>query len=158
MRPDDENSNYRLVRERLIDRLERGPAVEHRIRGELPAEQAADGYESELRGVALDLVLLGMGADGHTASLFPNDRALEERERRAVAVSRPDFERVTMTLPVLSASEAVVFLVVGQDKADAVRRAFAEAPSPATPASLVRSSGRTTYTFLDRGAASALEP
>ena len=158
MRPDDENSNYRLVRERLIDRLERGPAVEHRIRGELRAEQAADGYESELRGVALDLVLLGMGADGHTASLFPNDRALEERERRAVAVSRPDFERVTMTLPVLSASEAVVFLVVGQDKADAVRRAFAEAPSPATPASLVRSSGGTTYTFLDRGAASALEP
>ena len=154
VRPDDENSNYRLVRQRLLDRLHRGPAVEHRIRGELPAERAAEEYENELRGVTLDLVLLGIGSDGHTASLFPNDPALEEHERSAVAVRRPDFDRVTLTLPVLNGSNVVLFLVVGAEKADAARRAFRDPPSPATPASLVRSSSGTTYAFLDRGAAS----
>ena len=156
VRPDDEHSNYRLVRERLLDRLRRGPAVEHRIRGELRAERAAEEYEGELRGVTLDLVLLGLGSDGHTASLFPNDPALEERARNAVAVRRPDFDRVTLTLPVLNGSNIVLFLVVGADKADAARRAFRDSPSPATPASLVRSSNGTTYAFLDRGAAAEL--
>jgi 6-phosphogluconolactonase len=155
--PDDERSNYRLVREGLLDRLQRGPAVEHRIRGELPAEQAAAEYELELRGVVLELVLLGIGADGHTASLFPNDPALEEETRRAVAVRRPDVDRVTLTLPVLREANVVLFLAVGPDKADAVRRAFVEPPSPATPASLVRSSRGTTYAFLDQGAASTLK-
>jgi 6-phosphogluconolactonase len=130
--------------------------VEHRIRGELPAERAAEEYESELRGVTLDLVLLGMGSDGHTASLFPNDPALEEGEHSAVAVRRPDFDRVTLTLPVLNGSNVVLFLVVGAEKAEAARRAFRDPPSPATPASLVRSSAGTTYAFLDRGAASEL--
>jgi 6-phosphogluconolactonase len=150
--PDDEGSNYRLVRERLVEQVER-PPTEHRVLGELPAEEAAERYDGELRGVVLDLVLLGIGADGHTASLFPNDPALQERERRAVPVRRPDAERVTMTLPVLSAAQVVVFLAVGADKRDAVRRAFAEPPSPATPASLVRSAAGTTYAFLDRAAA-----
>jgi 6-phosphogluconolactonase len=156
VRPDDEHSNYRLVRERLLDRLQRGPAAEHRIRGELPAERAAEEYEHELRGVTPDLVLLGIGSDGHTASLFPSDPALEERELSAVAVRRPDFDRVTLTLPVLNGSNVVLFLVVGADKADAARRAFRDPPSPGTPASLVRSSSGTTYAFLDRGAASEL--
>jgi 6-phosphogluconolactonase len=155
--PDDERSNYRLVRERLFDRLQRGPAVEHRIRGELSPEQAADAYELELRGVELEVVLLGIGADGHTASLFPNDPALDEEVRRAVAVRRPDVDRVTLTLPVLRAAQVVLFLVVGADKTEAVRRAFAEPPSAATPASLVRSSRGTTYAFLDNAAASALQ-
>jgi 6-phosphogluconolactonase len=157
VRPSDDRSNYRLVRERLLDRLERAPAVEHRIRGELSSERAADQYDSELRGVSLELVLLGIGPDGHTASLFPNDPALEEKERRAVGVHRPDVDRVTMTLPVLCAAANVVFLVVGADKADAVRRAFGDITSPATPASLVRSEDGTTYAFLDRGAAAELE-
>jgi 6-phosphogluconolactonase len=157
VRPDDERSNYRLVRERLLDGLERGPSVEHRIRGELPAERAADVYESELRGVVLDLVLLGIGDDGHTASLFPNDAALAEQMRSAVAAHRPDVDRVTLTLPVLQAAGRVVFLVVGAEKADAVKRAFAEPPSPTTPASLVRASRGTTYAFLDRAAASDLQ-
>jgi 6-phosphogluconolactonase len=153
--PDDERSNYRLVRERLLARIERRP-VEHRVLGELPAEEAAERYDSELDGVVLDLVLLGIGSDGHTASLFPNDPALEERERRAVDVRRPDTDRVTLTLPVLSAAPAVVFLAAGAEKRDAVRRAFAEPPSPATPASLVRSTAGTTYAFLDRAAAGDL--
>jgi 6-phosphogluconolactonase len=150
--PDDEASNYRLVRERLLERVERRPE-EHRVFGELPPDEAADRYDSELRGLVLDLVLLGIGADGHTASLFPNDAALGEKARRAVAVHRPDVDRVTLTLPVLSAARIVVFLAVGADKEDAVRRAFAEPAGRATPASLVRSTGGTTYAFLDRAAA-----
>jgi 6-phosphogluconolactonase len=155
--PGDERSNYRLVRERLLDRLDRGPAAEHRIRGELPAEQAADEYESELRGVALDLVLLGIGPDGHTASLFPNDPALDELLRSAVAVHRPDVDRVSLTLPVLRGADIVLFLATGPDKADAVGRAFGEPPSPAIPASLVRSAAGMTYAFLDRESGTKLE-
>jgi 6-phosphogluconolactonase len=155
--PHDERSNYRLVRERLLDRLERPPAVEHRVLGELPPHEAADRYDAELRGVVLDLALLGIGPDGHTASLFPNDPALEEDARRAVAVPRPDSHRVTMTLPLLRDATQIAFLAVGADKADAIRRAFAEPPSPATPASLVRSAAGITYAFLDRAAAAELE-
>jgi 6-phosphogluconolactonase len=155
--PDDERSNYRLVRERLLDRLEHQPAAEHRVLGELPAEEAAERYESELRGIVLDLVLLGIGADGHTASLFPNDPALEEQQRGAVAVHRPDVDRVTLTLPVLTGAENVVFLATGAEKRDAVLRAFAERTGPATPASLVRSAAGTTYAFLDRAAAGEIE-
>jgi 6-phosphogluconolactonase len=154
--PHDERSNYRLVRERLLDRLERSPGAEHRVRGELPAAEAADQYEAELRGVVLELALLGIGPDGHTASLFPNDPALEEEERRAVAVRRADVDRVTMTLPLLRGAVQVVFLAVGRDKADAIRRSFGEEPSPATPASLVRSTAGTTHAFLDREAAAEL--
>ena len=156
--PHDERSNYRLVRERLLDRLERGPAAEHRVRGELPASTAADQYEAELRGVVLELAVLGIGPDGHTASLFPNDPALEEEARQAVAVRRPDVDRVTMTLPVLYGAAQVAFLAAGADKTDAIRRAFGEEPSPATPASLVRSTAGITYAFLDRAAAAELEP
>jgi 6-phosphogluconolactonase len=154
--PEDERSNDQLVKERLLDLLERPPAVEHRVLGELPPEQAAEKYDSELQGVSLDLVMLGIGPDGHTASLFPNDAALEERERRAVAVHRPDVDRVTMTLPVLRGAAIVVFLVLGLDKAAAVARAFGDITDHATPASLVRSDTGVTYAFLDRAAASGL--
>jgi 6-phosphogluconolactonase len=153
--PEDERSNYRLVRERLLDQLERPPVV-HRVRGELPSAEAADLYDDELRGVTLDLVLLGIGPDGHTASLFPNDPALDEQERRAVAVHRADVDRVTMTLPVLCGAAQVVFLAVGADKTDAIRHAFAEPPGPETPASLVRATTGVTYAFLDRAAAAEL--
>ncbi len=102
--PDDERSNYRLVRESLLDRLDRKPAIEHRVRGELSPEEAADAYDHELRGVVFDLALLGIGPDGHTASLFPNDPALDELQRRAAAVPRPDVDRVTATIPQLNAS------------------------------------------------------
>ncbi|HEX7256109.1 MAG TPA: 6-phosphogluconolactonase [Gaiellaceae bacterium] len=154
--PDDERSNYRLVRESLLDRLDRGPAIEHRVRGELPPDEAADAYEAELRGVVFDLVLLGIGPDGHTASLFPNDPALDELRRRAVAVHRPDVDRVTVTIPPLNASDTVVFLAVGAEKADAVARAFTGKPDPATPASLVRSASGTTIALVDRAAATRL--
>ena len=109
-----------------------------------------------MRGVGLDLVLLGIGADGHTASLFPNDPALDELKRKAVAVPRADVDRVTLTLPVLRATPLVVFLATGEDKADAVRRVFAEPESPAAPASLVRAVDGVTYAFLDRAAAAEI--
>ncbi len=154
--PDDERSNYRLVRESLLDRLDRKPSIEHRVRGELSPEEAADAYELELRGVVFDLALLGIGPDGHTASLFPNDPALDELGRRAVAVPRADVDRVTATIPQLNASPTVVFLVVGGEKAEAAARSFAAPPDPATPAGLVRSASGTTIALLDRAAAARL--
>ena len=145
--PGDDRSNQRLVQESLLDRVLVPPFV-HPIPTRLAAEAAATAYDAELRGQILDLVLLGLGADGHTASLFPHAPSLEERERLALAVEpglEPFVERITLTIPALESAGHVVFLVVGEGKADAVRRAFAQEPSPATPASLVRSrSGATT--------------
>jgi len=155
--PDDERSNYLLAKRALLDRIDRQPAEVHRIRGELGGEAAAAEYDDELEGVTLGLALQGLGADGHTASLFPNSPALEERERRAVAVSHVDVERVTMTLPVLSAAARVVFLVVGESKAEAVARAFAGRPDPSTPASLLRAKNGATTAILDRAAAAKLD-
>jgi 6-phosphogluconolactonase len=156
--PDDDDSNFKLVKEHLLDALEGQPTV-HRIKGELGAQLAADAYEEELRGVALDLVLLGVGPDGHTASLFPYAASLHEEERRVLGVPGPPpevgptVERVTLTIPALSAGREVVFLVRGADKAEPVRRAFAEEPSVATPSSLVRSRAGETLVLLDADAA-----
>jgi 6-phosphogluconolactonase len=155
--PDDERSNYLLVKRTLLDRIESQPAAVHRIRGELGGEAAAAEYDRELEGIRLGLALQGIGDDGHTASLFPGSPALEERERRAVAVPHEDAERVTMTLPMLAGAERVVFLVVGEGKADAVARAFSGEPGPETPASLLRSERGSTIAFLDRAAAASLD-
>jgi 6-phosphogluconolactonase len=158
--PDDENSNYRMAKRALLDRLESPPVAVHPIPGELGREEAAYAYEEELGSTALDLLLLGLGPDGHVASLFPGKPALEVTDRRVVG-SEPGLEpwvdRVTLTLPTLRAAEEILFVVSGESKADAVRRAFAAEPSPDTPASLVRAdSGRTTA-ILDRAAAAAIE-
>ena len=157
MPPEDKRSNYLLVKNRLLDRIEQQPVEVHRIRGELGGEPAAAEYDRALDGVKLGVALQGLGDDGHTASLFPGSPALEERERRAIAVAREDIERVTMTLPVLSEAGRVVFLVVGETKADAVARAFAGPPDPTTPASLLRSSEGETIALLDRAAAAKLD-
>ena len=156
--PDDPLSNQRLVRESLLDRLAVPPAVQP-VRTDLPAEEAADAYDRALRGVRLDLALLGLGPDGHTASLFPHAPALDVRDRLAVAAAAglpPPVERVTMTIPALAAAVHVVFLAVGADKAEAALCAFAAPPSPATPASLVRSESGTTTVVLDDAAAALL--
>jgi len=154
--PDDERSNYLLAKKTLLARIERQPKEVHRIRGELGGAQAAAEYQRLLDGVRLGLALQGVGPDGHTASLFPNSPALEERERRAVAVPHEDVERVTMTLPVLSAAQQVVFLVLGEQKADAAARAFGGEPDAGTPASLLRSRDGETIALLDRPAAAKL--
>jgi 6-phosphogluconolactonase len=156
--PDDPLSNYRLVRETLLTELFQPPVV-RRVHGEFPPIEAAAAYDEQIGGIPLDLALLGIGPDGHTASLFPGSPALEERER-AVVATEPGFEpfvpRVTLTLPMLSAAALVVFLVVGEDKANAVAHAFGREPSPATPASLVRSASGRTVAVLDQAAAALL--
>lgn len=156
--PADGRSNYRLIREALLDGLARPPAAVHRVRGELPPEEAAAEYHAVLDGVVLSLAVMGIGPDGHTASLFPNAPALDETERRAVAAEaglEPFVPRVTTTRPLLAAARTMLYLVTGEGKAEAVERAFAGEPSPATPASLVR--GQRTVAILDRAAASRLQ-
>ena len=157
--PEDERSNFRLAQETLLDRVEARPREVQRIHGELGAEEAAAEYDRLLRGVRLDLVLLGLGPDGHAASLFPGQPTLDERERRAVpaeAKLEPFVDRVTMTVPVISSAPVVLFIVAGARKADAVERAFERPPTAETPASLIRSaSGRTTV-VADTAAAAGL--
>jgi 6-phosphogluconolactonase len=155
--PADGRSNYRVVRESLLDGLARPPAEVHRVRGELEPEEAAAEYDAALQSVTLDLGVMGIGPDGHTASLFPNAPALDETERRAIAAEagmEPFVPRVTMTRPTLAAARMLLYLVTGEGKADAIGRAFAGEPSPDTPASLVR--GIETIAILDRAAASGL--
>ena len=157
--PDDDRSNYKLTRENLIDLLEVRPKEMRRIRGELGTEAAAQEYDVLLQDVRLGLVLLGLGPDGHAASLFPNAPTLAERERRAVPAEaglEPFVERVTMTVPVLSSAPKVLFIVTGAEKAEAAERAFARPPSLETPASLIRSIPGTTRVVADRAAASVL--
>ncbi len=154
--PGDSRSNYRLVRTTLLDSLSRSPEV-HRVRGERLPEEAAALYNDELEGVTLDLALNGIGPDGHTASLFPASPALGEQVLRAVAVEaalEPYVPRVTMTPKVFAETGVLVYLVTGERKAAVVKAAFADEPSPATPASGIR--GRTTIAILDAAAASLL--
>ena len=155
--PEHEWSNYRLAKRALLDRV-RGHAA-HRIEGELGADEAAARYDGLLREVNLDFVLLGLGRDGHAASLFPNAPGLDERQRRAIAAAPqldPLVDRVTMTIPVLEAAPVLVWLVAGAEKAQAVRRAFAEPPRREVPGSLVRSRDGETIAILDREAAQLL--
>jgi 6-phosphogluconolactonase len=164
--PEDERSNYGMVRAALLDRIAGESPVVHRMEGERGPHEAADAYEHLLRetfshsGPQLDLVLLGLGPDAHCASLFPGQPTLDERERWAIGVDesgmQPYVPRVTLTLPALNAARDVVFLIAGADKADAVRRAFVEEPSREAPASLVAPvSGKLTL-LLDAAAAAGL--
>jgi 6-phosphogluconolactonase len=157
--PDDDRSNFGLARRTLLDRLAAQPERVHRIRGEDEPEAAAAAYDRELAGVTLDLVLLGLGPDGHVASLFPGSPGLGEDARLAVAAEpglEPFVPRVTLTLPPLCAGRTVLFLVSGESKAEAVARAFAGPPSPAAPGSLIRSAAGRTLAVVDAAAASRL--
>lgn len=163
--PDHEHSNYRMAREALLGRLDPAPVV-HRMRGELGPDAGADAYERELRDAfgegmpALDLALMGLGPDAHTASLYPDQPALAEQRRLCIGVGEAKLEpyvpRVTMTLPVFNAAREVVFLVSGEDKAEAVARAFAGPPTPAAPASLVRPASGRLVVLCDAAAAARL--
>jgi 6-phosphogluconolactonase len=156
---DDERSNVRLLRETIFAHLASEPRFFASEEG-LGPEEAAWRLDALLRyeGVP-EFQLLGLGPDGHTASLFPNAPALDEAERLAVATPagmEPFVDRVTMTIPALEGATHVVFLVTGDGKADMVKAAFATEPSKAIPASLVRSATGTTTVILDEAAASRL--
>ena len=157
--PDDERSNFRLAQEKLIVRLDGPPARVHRIRGEDEPAAAAAVYDQELKGTTLDLLLLGLGPDGHVASLFPHAPGLEETERLVIHAEPqldPYVERVTLTPPALRGARRIVFLVTGEQKTEAVAGALAGPPDPAVPGSLIRSEHGETLAILDRQAASRL--
>ena len=157
---DDERSNYGMARRALLDRISTRPATVHRMRGELGREDGALDYEQELAAVQrFDLLLLGLGPDGHLASLYPEQPTLDVTDRRAIGAEaklEPFVDRITLTLPVLRAAADVMFLVAGADKADAAQRAFAGEPSHATPGSLVRAHDGRTVAVLDAAAAAKL--
>ena len=156
--PDDDNSNYGMAKRALLDRLDTGPRAVHRIEGELGKDEAAARYETELGDTQLDLVLLGVGPDGHVASLFPDAPTLRQRKKvlPAEAGLEPFVDRVTLSVPALRSAKEIVFVLAGEGKADAAARAFAAEPSQDTPASLVRATGGRTVAILDRAAAAKL--
>ena len=156
--PDHEHSNFGMADRALLSRVD--GATVHRMRGELGPDEGAAAYEAELDEFGLDvldLTLLGMGPDAHICSLFPGDAALAERERRVVGVETPGMaplvSRITLTLPVVNSSGQIVFLVTGEDKAEAVRRVFAGPPDPDAPGSLVEGN---VMALLDPAAAARL--
>jgi len=164
--PDDEKSNYRLAREALLDPLDGDAQCEvKRIPGELGPFEAADAYERELEAAGrprFDLVLLGLGPDGHIASLFPDQPSLQERSRLVVGVPEAGLEpfvpRVSLTLPALANARRMVFLVQGEEKAEAVAAAFGPQvdPHPHVPASLVPRLVDDLLVLVDREAAARL--
>ena len=149
--PDDPESNYGMARDALLRHVPVLPEAVHRMEGEsTPLEDAAERYALVLPE-HLDLVLLGMGADGHTASLFPGREALEERGRRVVATTAADGSpRLSLTFPALESAHHVVFLVTGASKRaalDAIRR------GDDLPAGRVRPAAGDVTWIVDRAAA-----
>ncbi|MDQ4127210.1 MAG: 6-phosphogluconolactonase [Actinomycetota bacterium] len=163
--PDHEDSNYRMAHEALLSRVPVRSV--HRMRGELPPAEAAAAYEEELReffgpdGVpSLDLVLLGLGEDGHTASLFPETSALDATDRWVVAnpVLKLETTRLTLTLPVINAARNVTFLVADEGKAGALKEVLeGDADPRAYPAKLVRPPDGDLTWMVDRAAARLLK-
>lgn len=163
----DERSNHGMVEAALLERLpESGRPRVFRIRGEDGPERAAAAYEAQLRAELgdeprLDLVLLGLGADAHTASLFPGKPAVEETGRLVAPVPEAGLEpfvpRVTFTFRLIDAGREVVFLVAGSDKAAAVRRAFGPDPDASAPASRVQPTDAELLVALDEPAAAELK-
>ena len=162
----DPDSNARMVREELLTRLpsQTLPVFEP-VDTSCDLDGAADDYDARLRaalgeGGRLQLALMGLGPDSHTASLFPGKPALHVRDRLAVAVPdagmEPHVPRVTLTVPVFNAAEHVVFLVAGADKADAVARAFGSTPDSASPGSHIRPGSGVLRVLADQDAAAQL--
>jgi 6-phosphogluconolactonase len=164
--PDDAASNYRMAREALLDHVPLPQENVHRMRGEADPAQAALACEQELRGVfrassipALDLICLGMGDDGHTASLFPGTAALREQDRwivaQYVAVART--WRVTFTAALINAARAIAFLVEGAGKSETLWRVLEGPYQPdVLPSQLIQPAGGRTQWLVDAAAAAQL--
>ncbi len=168
--PDDKDSNYRMTREALLDKVPLKPENIFRIEGEFDPEQAAARYESAIRnhlrlegaeGPRFDVLSLGMGDDGHTASLFPHTAAINEMIRIAVAnqVPQKDTWRVTLTWPVINQAHDVFFLIAGKDKAQPVHDVLLGKYDPdVLPSQLIRPSNGRLLMLLDKDAAALLPP
>ena len=167
--PTDPDSNYRMADETMLAKIPVSGANVFRIKTENPdAAAVAENYEQTLRKFfqlepgqvpAFDLILLGMGPDGHTASLFPGTAALQEKSRLVLAnwVEKMKTYRITLTLPVLDAAGCVIFLVSGTDKAAALHAVLEEdVPGEQYPAKLVRPRQGKLIWLVDRAAASTL--
>ena len=165
--PDDPDSNYRLANESLFRPAGVGSGRIHRMKGEMEnLSAAAELYARELRVLAsddvphFDLVLLGLGSDGHTASVFPHSEALQERTRWVLPIldaPKPPRRRLTLTMPVLNAARQVIFLVSGENKARAVREVLqGTAPADDYPAKLVHPGPDRLLWLVDAGAGSLL--
>ncbi|HWG22439.1 MAG TPA: 6-phosphogluconolactonase [Terracidiphilus sp.] len=166
--PDDPDSNYRMTRETLLDHVPLPPAQIHRIEGELDPQVAAARYESELRNTfrlegaetpRFDLVALGMGDDGHTASLFPHTQAIHEMGRLVTAnhVPQKDTWRITLTWPVINHASSVFFLIAGAEKAQRVHEVFLGPRDPERlPSQLIWPASGILTLFLDKAAAALL--
>jgi len=167
--PTDPESNYRMANEAMLSKVPVAPGNVFRVETEKPdAVAAATAYEQTLRKFfaleagqvpAFDLILLGMGPDGHTASLFPGTEALQEKSKLFVAnwVEKLKTHRLTLTLPVLNAARCVAFLASGTDKAPVLKSVLeGDAPGEQYPAKLVRPAQGKLIWLLDRAAASSL--
>lgn len=167
--PTDPESNYRMAEEIMLSKIPVNAGNVFRIAAENPdAAAVAEAYEQTLRKFfqlqpgqvpVFDLILLGVGPDGHTASLFPNTAGLQEKTRLVIAnwVDKLKANRLTMTLPVLNSAREVAFLASGTDKAQVLRTVLEEdAPPEQYPAKLVRPSNGRLIWFVDRAAASQL--
>jgi len=162
------DSNYRMANDALLAHVPIPPENVHRIHADLPPLEAAYNYERELREVfslqpnavpRFDLALLGMGPDGHTASLFPKTTGLQEQKRLVVAhyVEKLASWRVTLTAKVFNAAAQVAFLVAGADKAETLKEVFEGPFQPdRLPSQLIRPTAGLLQWFVDEAAASAL--
>jgi 6-phosphogluconolactonase len=156
--PEHQDSNFRMVQETLLDHIKIPGENVHRIRGEIAPEEAATEYMELLHDhfkgspPCFDLILLGLGEDGHTASLFPETCAVEEYEKYAVAVFVPRLSawRVTLTLPVLNAAREILFLVSGRSKSEMVQRIMSiKQPAKELPATMVNPQNGELHWMLD---------
>ncbi len=166
--PDNEESNFGMTRDAMLSKVPLAAGNVHRMEGELDPQEAASRYESEIRNTfklegaetpTFDLIVLGLGPDGHTASLFPHTEGLNEMARICIAnhVPQKDTWRMTLTWPVITQGREVVFLIEGADKAEIIRTVFAGAYDPETyPAQLIRPASGRLSLLLDAAAASAL--
>jgi 6-phosphogluconolactonase len=167
--PTDAESNYRMAEETMLSKIPVTPGNVFRVPAENPdAAEAAHAYEETLRKFfalepgqfpRFDLILLGMGPDGHTASLFPETAALLEKSRLVVAnwVEKFKTSRITFTLPVLNAARVIAFLISGTDKAEALKAVLeSNAPGEQYPSKLVRPDDGKLIWLVDRAAASGL--